>query len=500
MTQYTPVEYIQGDGTSAFVDTGYEVTTTNIKLQAVVGTATSTTGDVGNFFGNIYTTIITEDPLKTETGGFSSNYKSNVFGLWLRKTDTNGDKAKSPTMQFTANQKYTVDYTLSASGTSATGTMRVNGGTQANKTLSPVILNGAGNRFKLFTNGAAYIDENDTVVGNRWGDKISSARIYSLKLWDGGTTDAYLKLDLVPVRRNSDNVLGFYNRVNDEFYPNVGKGAFTSGTCVVDTGDSADACDVIAACSPVGYGYYAAQSYNNYGSNGVRNQCPNGAGTIVNGEPINNAGSIYNCEGIEPCTGTNYPDYTTGICTPCPAGYTADTTDNKESISQCKIHCNDGYYVYDFFDAYCTAAEDGYYIAAEDVKYGVATEASMCTNAPGHSTYTGSAATNSCPWVCDAKYYAVEGSCVDAGVGYYSAEGENTRHECTNTKPENSSYIASATSNNCPYACDAGYYAVGNECVDPGNGYYSPAADDARYECNNTKPANSSYSGSATTN
>ena len=496
MTQYTPVEYIQGNGTSAFMDTGYEVITTNITIQAVVGTATSTTGDVGNFFGNIYT----NDDETDNTGGFSANYKGNVFGLWLRKTDKNGDKAKSPTMQFAANQKYTVDYTVTASGETATGTLRVNGGTPANKNQTPVILNGDGNRFKLFTNGAAYIDENDTVVGNRWGDKISSARIYSLKLWDGGTTDEYLKLDLVPVRRNSDNVLGFYNRVNDEFYPNVGKGNFSSGACVVDGDDATDACDVIAACSPVGYGYYAGQSYNNYGSNGIRNKCPNDAGTIVNGNPVNNAGSIYICEGVDPCTGANYPDHETGICTTCPAGYTADTTDNKESISQCKIHCNDGYYVYNEFDSQCTAADNGYYIAGADVKYGIATEASMCTNAPGHSTYTGSAATNSCPWVCDAKYYANNGSCVDAGIGYYSAEGENERHACTNTKPEHSSYIASATSNDCPYACDAGYYAVGNECVNPGIGYYSPAEDNNRYACSNTIPTNSSYSDSASSN
>ena len=498
MTQYTPVEYIQGDGTSAFMDTGYEITTTNIKVQVVVGTATTTTGDVGNFFGNIFTN---EDT----TGGFSANYKTNVFGLWLRKTDTNGDKARSSTMRFEANTKYTIDYTLSASVTNgkptSNGTMSVNSGTPVSKSQYPAVLIGDGNSFKLFTNGAAYIDENDTVVGNRWGDKISSARIYSLKLWDGGTTDAHLKLDLVPVRRNSDNVLGFYNRVNDEFYENVGKGAFTSGTCVVDTGDAADVCDVIAACSPVGYGYYANQSYNNYGSNGVRNQCPNGGGTFNNNnKPINNASSIYNCEGIDPCTGATYPDYETGICTPCPTGYTADTTDNKESISQCKIHCNDGYYVYNEFDSQCTAADTGYYIAAEDVKYGVATEASMCTNAPGHSTYTGSAATNNCPWVCDAKYYANNGSCVDAGIGYYSAAGENERHACTNTKPEHSSYIASATSNDCPYACDAGYYAVGNECVNPGIGYYSLAADNDRYACTNTIPANSSYSDSASSN
>ena len=134
----------------------------------------------------------------------------------------------------------------------------------------------------------------------------------------------------MPVRRNSDNVLGFYNRVNGEFYTNSGTGTFTSVTCSVDIDDPSDACDAIASCSPVGYGYYASENYTNYGSDGVRNQCPNGGGTVVNNQPINNATSIYNCEGVDPCTGATYPDYTTGICTACPTGYDADTTNNKE--------------------------------------------------------------------------------------------------------------------------------------------------------------------------
>ena len=269
----------------------------------------------------------------------------------------------------------------------------------------------------------------------------------------------------MPARRNSDSVLGFYNRVNGEFYTNVGTGVFTSATCSVDIDDASDVCDVIASCSPVGYGYYANENYTNYGSDGVRNQCPNGGGTIVNGEPVNNAGSIYNCEGIDPCTGANYPDYTTGICTPCPTGYDADTTNNKESISQCKIHCNAGYYVLEEHDSSCTAADNGYYIAANDVKYGDISDPDMCTNAPGHATYSGNAATNNCPWLCDAKYYADNGACVDPGVGYYSAAGENERHACTNVIPTNSSYSGSASSDNCPWSCDTNYSESNGECV-----------------------------------
>ena len=452
MTKYTPVEYLQSTGSGQFIDTGYAVTSTNVKVNIVVGTATTTTGDVGNFFGNIY-----------ETGGFSSNYKGNIFGFWLRRADATGEKAKSDNMTFTADVKYNIDYTVTGS---AKGTMSVNGATPpASKSVSPVEFNGEGNSIKLFDNGAAYVNENNTTVSNRWGDKLFAGRIYSFKLWDGGDTDAYLKLDLVPARRNSDNVLGFYNKVNGEFYTNVGTGVFTSATCSVDIDDASDACDVIASCSPVGYGYYVNENYTNYGSEGVRNQCPNGGGTIVNGNPINNAGSIYNCEGIDPCTGATYPDHVTGICTACPTGYDADTTDNKESISQCKIHCNAGYYLQEEHDPSCTAAETGYYIAAADVKYGEISEPYMCTNAPGHSVYSGNAATNNCPWVCDAKYYADGGTCTDPGAGYYSGDGENARHECTNSIPTNSSYSDSASTNNCPWTCNTGYKESNGQCV-----------------------------------
>lgn len=453
MTKYTPVEYIQGDGSKTFVDTNYSITSNQVKIKLVVGTRNTTTGDVGNFFGNLY-----------ELGGISANYKSNVFGLWMRHSNNNGAKAPSATMTFTADSKYTIEYNVTTNGT-ATGTISVNGANPpGKKQVASSRFNGEDNTFKLFSNGGAYIDENGNVVSNRWGDKLFNGNIYSLKLWDGGTTDAYLKLDLIPVRRY-DGVLGFYNRVNSEFYPNSGKGNFGSATCTVDIEDASDVCDQISACSPVGYGYYIGENYTNYGSDGVRNQCPNGAGTIENNAPINNAGSIYKCEGIEPCTGATYPNYTTGICTPCPTGYDADTSDNKESISQCKIHCNDGYYLLEEYDSSCTAADVGYYVAASDIKYGEINEPFICTNAPGHSVYSGNAATNNCPWVCDAKYYADGGTCTDPGVGYYSGDGENARHACTNEIPTHSSYSGSASTDNCPWSCDTEYKESNGQCV-----------------------------------
>lgn len=43
------------------------------------------------------------------------------------------------------------------------------------------------------------------------------------------------------------------------------------------------------------------------------------------------------------CTGATYDD--NGVCMPCPAPYTADVTDGKTSIEDCKVHCNAGTWV-----------------------------------------------------------------------------------------------------------------------------------------------------------
>lgn len=55
--------------------------------------------------------------------------------------------------------------------------------------------------------------------------KSSNARVYSVKIWNGST----LVRSFIPVKRNSDNVLGMYDTVNDVFYINAGTGTFIAG-------------------------------------------------------------------------------------------------------------------------------------------------------------------------------------------------------------------------------------------------------------------------------
>ena len=65
------------------------------------------------------------------------------------------------------------------------------------------------------------------LANNYNGDvlKASNAKVYSVKLWNGDT----LVRDFVPVKRDSDDVLGMYDLVNDVFYTNAGTGSFIAG-------------------------------------------------------------------------------------------------------------------------------------------------------------------------------------------------------------------------------------------------------------------------------
>lgn len=50
-------------------------------------------------------------------------------------------------------------------------------------------------------------------------------KLYFLKLWDNDV----LVRDFIPVKRKSDNVVGLYDLINDEFYTNAGTGEFIAG-------------------------------------------------------------------------------------------------------------------------------------------------------------------------------------------------------------------------------------------------------------------------------
>lgn len=435
---YTPLLYLQGNGTTLYIDTLYEITSTHVHGTGVVGTPTTVSGtgsDTGNFFGNIY-----------GPGGFSSNYKKGVFGVWMQPVSGSGKKAEYNTT-FTADTPYTIDFDVSISGTTTTAQLSVNNSTPPKTaSLSKSPINDSGNTFKLFSNGAA----SKTVNGNvtiTYGDKLFSGRIYSLELYDGNTK----VLDLIPVRRESDGALGMYNRLNHEFYGNSGTGNFTAG---------ADNGDPFVVCSPVGNKYYVGANDTNYGSNGTRNLCPNSASTIVNNKIITNADSIYKCEGVDPCTGATYPNLTTGVCTLCPTGYDFNTANGKESVSQCQIHCLGGTYLATTYASSCTEVGDGYYADATTINYGDVGMRNRCSN--GGTTGTQTATEESaCQAIitCEGATYLDMGMCVPCPTGY--------DYDTTSGKQ---------TVSACQLNCAGGtYLAVANDsaCTDAGAGYWS---------------------------
>ena len=60
--------------------------------------------------------------------------------------------------------------------------------------------------------------------GSTYGN-FASLKIYNFKIYNGTT----LQRNFIPVKRNSDSVLGLYDTVNSKFYTNSGTGTFTAG-------------------------------------------------------------------------------------------------------------------------------------------------------------------------------------------------------------------------------------------------------------------------------
>lgn len=438
---YTPILYLHsnqsGSNDYQFIDTGYEVTGTHVNGVAVVETLTNMTTnqqDTGNFFGNVY-----------GPGGFSSNWKQGNFGLWIQG-GKNGAKAKY-NASFLAGRQYTITYDVTIESSFGTAKLTVDNNPQVSQKQNNAVINDTGNTFKLFTNGAVTKSGN-TVVINNYGDKLFIGRIYSLTLYD----DGILVLDLIPVRRESDGALGMYNRVNGDFYKNGGTGNFTAG---------ADNGNTFVACTRVGNGYYAAANYTNYGSAGTRNQCPGGAPTMLNGAVINNASSIYRCDGVEPCNGSTYPDPNSGVCTLCPTGYDFNTLNNKESINECQIHCYAGTYLATA-GGQCVAVGDGYYSGEDNVYYGDVGTRTRCQNGGVTNTETAESA-EECVAVeaCTGATYMNVGVCIPCPTGYTgnTADGKTAVNDCQIICPEGS-YMATANGATCTDA-GVGYWATG---------------------------------------
>jgi hypothetical protein len=215
---YTRVEYLENSGVAPdgqFINTEYEIASSNLRIEAGFGTAVTkddTNTEYGNLFGN----------QKANKKGFSSSYKNGQLGLWH---SSNSKKLAINFRPMTADIQYDLFYVIN--GTSRSVTVNSNG-TQlysGSDTNAGTTINN--NNLFIFSNGASSTN-NGTITLND-GDKLfERGRVYYFKLLD----DSTLQLDLIPVRRNSDNELGMCNRVNGKFLANVGTGTFNAGPSI----------------------------------------------------------------------------------------------------------------------------------------------------------------------------------------------------------------------------------------------------------------------------
>jgi hypothetical protein len=86
-------------------------------------------------------------------------------------------------------------------------------------------------------NSENFTGENNLILfGNNTNGTVVSAenRIYYSKISENGT----MVRNLIPARRNSDNVLGMYDTITDTFFTNAGTGTFTAGADAVPSPDN----------------------------------------------------------------------------------------------------------------------------------------------------------------------------------------------------------------------------------------------------------------------
>lgn len=178
---YTQIDYLQSSGTQ-FINTGF------IPNQ---DTSVETKTDVPN-------------PNNTYLYGSRINYNVNAFGLTSTSAvqyvshynNTIGNIAINSTLNVIKKDKNLTYLNGTLVNTQAYGTFTCPG---------PMYL------FALNNNGTPSFQ--------------TSFKLYYCKIWDNGVLVRYM----IPCKRNSDNVLGMYDIVNNVFYINSGTGTFTAG-------------------------------------------------------------------------------------------------------------------------------------------------------------------------------------------------------------------------------------------------------------------------------
>lgn len=193
-SEYTQVEYLESTGTQ-YIDLGYPIDGTmsfNLKTRClapgfVFGSRTNSTYNVS-----------------------SLNYDeiNSLFGIRM------GNTIVYNSTSWTVN----TDYEIYISNSD----VKINGTIVSTTAYGTSFYSGHAYLFTLNNNG---------VPG---ASSYSINRIYYFQMFRNGV----LTQNLIPARRNSDNVLGMYDTVTGDFLTNSGTGTFTAGADVTPTPDN----------------------------------------------------------------------------------------------------------------------------------------------------------------------------------------------------------------------------------------------------------------------
>ena len=215
---YTQVEYIESSGTQ-YIDTGYKPnvnTSINIKYYPAVSSTFMCLYGVQNsrtlnrFYGLISATQF-KVQINSNAGGTESYWGLNKNGTFSK--NSNGTFAETQCI---------VDLTVdNVNKNVSIKSDEYNGDISLSGTVFGDNLNCTHNML-LLSRSTAGTAENSF-----------SGKIYVFSIKDNGV----LIQNLIPCRRNSDNVLGMYDTVTGTFFENAGTGTFTAGADVVPTPD-----------------------------------------------------------------------------------------------------------------------------------------------------------------------------------------------------------------------------------------------------------------------
>ncbi len=283
---YTRLEYLESTG--QYIDTGFPHNSSNIRGEIRVGTTNNMNANV-NILGN-----------QTSSAGYSVGWAPSAFKIWVV---TSNDRLNGPTHALSAGSIHDIEFEL-------TGSRRIL--TYDGQTVSSSHKGGIvpANNIRLFDNGAG--QSNQTFKG----------RIYYIKLYEDGN----LVHNFIPVKRNSDNVVGIYDTVTGRFFTKTGSGEFMYGQ------------DVQQVCVNSGPGYYAEPAVVKFGEPGVRTRCPAGR--------YSNLDAAYSLSQCSFCPGATYSDRPGATsCKNCPTGFTANEDLGKTDENQCQISCPAGTYL-----------------------------------------------------------------------------------------------------------------------------------------------------------